>query len=109
MSKKRNDGYYHCKDGKLTEIPCYPFEVLTEGLWLVKIDKNTKSAENLFSHNIDDLKDFNLYATLLSKHKESVIEVIKNTLNKPFVINDLANEIFKELVRNENISTENTR
>lgn len=97
---KREDGYYYSKDGKLTEIPAViPFEVLSEGLWLVQNNKHSKSKTKLMYHNIADIKDISLYASLLVKYQDKLSNALLKTMQSPNSINDIVNEFLIEVTK----------
>lgn len=99
MKTKRENGYYYSKDGKLTEVPVIPFEALGSGLWLVQIEPGLKSRENLLKHKVGDIKDVQLYASLLVKYRERLSKLLIECLDKPNTISNIAETVLIELTK----------
>lgn len=99
MKAKRQDGYYYSKDGKLTEISTIPFDTLGKGLWLVQDDKGGKSKQNLLYHNIGEIKDISLYASLLVKYQDVFTSTLLKSMQSPNSINDIVKDFLLEITK----------
>lgn len=99
MKTKKEDGYYYLKNGKLTEIPLIPFETLSEGLWLVQNNKYNKSKTNLVYHNIGEIKDVQLYASLLVKYQDKLANVLLKSMETPNSVNNIVNNFLIEVTK----------